>query len=262
MKYRLGRKPAKFTRQSFMRSHVLARHLAALGPLPTASPDWVSAVMKQSPGGWGMMGNDEVGDCTCADCGHTEMLRTANTGAIWIPSTQDVLSLYSAITGYNPNDPSTDQGANELDVIQYLIQTGWNGRKLDGSANIDPSQLDHVKWAVCLFGACRLGVNLPQSAEDAFNAGQPWDVGDDEQPVGGHDVPIVKYDSNGIFWVVTWGKLQAVTQDFMLASFPDGTPYVEEAHAELAYDWVSSVGTAPSRFDLNQLITDLSEITN
>jgi hypothetical protein len=258
--HKLGRKPARFTRQSFMRSHILARHLAALGPAPAASPDWVSVVMRQSPTGWTMMANDTVGDCTCADCGHQEMIRTANVGTIWIPSTQDVLNLYSAITGYNPNDPSTDQGADLLTVIQYLTQTGWNGRTLDGSANLDPTQLNEIRWAVCLFGASRLGINLPQSAMDAFDAGQPWGVADDVQPAGGHDVPMVKYDADGTFWVVTWGQLQAVTQDFMFAAYPDGTPYVEEAHVELAFDWVNAAGTAPSNLNLAQLVADLNAV--
>ena len=257
---KLGRKPARFTHASFMRSHILARAFAALGPAPASSPDWVSAVMQQSPQGWGIMGNDMYGDCTCADSGHQEMLRTANAGTIWIPTTEDVLNLYSAITGFNPANPDSDQGADELSVIQYLTQTGFNGRKLSGSANLDPTQLEQLRWAVCIFGASRLGVNLPQSAMDAFDAGQPWDVTDDTAPAGGHDVPIVKYDADGTWWVVTWGKLWPVTQDFLLACYPDGTPYVEEAHAELAFDWVSEAGASPGKLDLSQLQSDLNAI--
>jgi hypothetical protein len=258
---KLGRKPARFTRQSFMRSHVMAAHLRALGPAPAASPDWLTAVAQKSAGGWGMDGNDQYGDCVFADCAHQEMLRTANVGTIWIPSVQEVLALYSACTGFNPSDPSSDNGADELSVIEYLTKTGWNGRKLDGHANLDPTQTEQLKWAVCIFGASRLGVNLPQSAMDQFNADQPWDYAGDDSPIGGHDVPLVKYVGD-MFFVVTWGKLQPVTPGFMAASYPDGTPYVEEAHAELALDWINAMGSSPSKLNLSQLVADLRAVSN
>lgn len=261
MNLKLGRKKAHYDRRSLVSSHIMARHLGALGPAPAASPDWLTAVAQESAGDWGMFGNDQYGDCVFADCAHQEMLRTANAGTIWIPTVEQVLALYSACTGFNPNDPSTDNGADELSVIDYLTTTGWQGRKLDGHANLDPSNLEHLKWAVCLFGASRLGLNLPQSAMDAFNAGQPWDAGNDASPIGGHDVPLVKYQGD-MFFVVTWGKLQPVTPGFMAATYPDGTPYVEEAHAELALDWMNATGTAPSKLDLAQLVADLRAVGN
>lgn len=261
MNLKLGRRPARFTRASFTRSYVMARHLSALGPAPSTSPDWISQVFLQSPDGWMMDGNDQYGDCVFADCSHLEMLRTANAGTIWIPTTEQVLALYTACTGFNPNDPSTDNGADERSVIDYLTSTGWLGRKLDSSANLDPANLDHFKWAVCLFGASRLGVNLPDSAMDQFSAAKPWDYVPGAQLAGGHDVPLVKYDA-GTYYVVTWGKLQAVTPAFMTAKYDDGMPYVEEAHAELALDWVNAAGTAPSKLNLAQLLAELKMVAD
>jgi hypothetical protein len=254
-----------------MRSHIMSRALSALGSPPATSPDWVSAVMKQSSGGWGMDGNDQYGDCTCADCAHQEMLRTANVGTIWIPSQLQVLALYAQFQGYT-GDPSNlhaiesylannDNGCDELTVIQYLTQHGWLGRKLNGSASLDPTQLDQLKWAVCLFGASRLGLNLPDSAMDQFNNGQPWDYVEGAQLDGGHDVPLVKYDAS-TYYVVTWGQLWPVTPAFMTAKYDDGSPYVEEAHAELALDWVNAKGTAPDNLDMDQLAADLSAIVD
>jgi hypothetical protein len=49
-----------------------------------------------------MMGNDKVGDCTCAAAGHLVMDWTANTGKEVVPSSQQIVAAYSAITGYNP----------------------------------------------------------------------------------------------------------------------------------------------------------------
>ena len=270
----MGRKPVKHTPASFMRSHIMTRALNALGTPPAKSPDWVSAVNKLTHNNWGIYGNNQYGDCVIADCAHQEMLRTANEGEFFEPTPTEVLVLYAHFQGMkidpnvgSPADPAAieaylannDNGCSELDVITYLTQTGWLGRKLDGSANLDPTQLDQIKWAVCIFGASRLGVNLPNSAQAQFASSQPWEPVADAQLDGGHDVPVVGYDDS-YFYVVTWGRLQPVTMAFMTAKYPNGTPYVEEAHAELAFDWVNQAGTCPAKLDLTQLMADLNAI--
>src|SRR6185369_13523516 len=105
---KFGKKPATYTPRSMGTALVLARHLDPLGSPPPASNNYVEAVEKATGGDWGMMGNDLVGDCVIADDAHYHMLRTANTGTIEIPTTQQVLDQYSAVTGYNPNNPATD----------------------------------------------------------------------------------------------------------------------------------------------------------
>ena len=273
-KLKYGRKPVRHTAASFMRSHIMTRALNALGTPPATSPDWVSAVTKQA-GQWFMDGNDQYGDCVIADCAHVEMLRTANVGTIWLPPQANVLALYAYFQGMkiDPNAdlaPSSlsqieqylannDNGCDELTVIQYLTSTGWLGRKLDGSANLDPTQLDQIRWANCIFGASRLGLNLPDSAQSQFEAGQPWSPVVGAQLDGGHDVPVVGYDGT-YFYVVTWGKLQPVSPAFMTAKYPDGTPYVEEAHAELAFDWVNQAGTCPAGLNLTKLVANPSAL--
>lgn len=275
MSLKYGRRPARITMAGMYRSHALVKHLVALGTPPPASPDWVTPVMNQSTLGWGMAENDTYGCCVIADCKHTEMLRTANVGTIWSPTDQQVMSLYAYFQGMqiDPNDPNldantvqaylanNDNGCNESTVIDYLTKTGWNGHKLDGAANLNPADINQIKWAVNIFGASRLGVNLPDSAMNQFTTGQPWDYVSTANLDGGHDVPVVKYDADGTVWVVTWGKLQPVTPAFMAGKYSDGTPYVEEAHAELALDWVNTTGTSPNNFNLNQLLDELNAIT-
>lgn len=257
---KLGRKVVTHvTQKALFARRLFSKYLVSLGPAPQESPDWLSAVKEQSPDGWGMFGNDQYGDCVFADCAHQEMLRTANTGKIWIPTVEEVLALYSTITGFNPSDSSTDNGANESDVIAYLTNTGWQGRKLDIAVNIDPTQFDFLRWAVCLGGACRLGVNLPQSAIDQFNSGHFWSFVQDSPMVGGHDVPLVQYTQDS--WkVITWGQEVEVSGDFMDGQFPDGTPYIEEAHCELAFDWATTAGICPNKETLSQIISQLNQL--
>lgn len=249
---KLGRKPPVHTRRTMRSALILSRYLDPLGAAPADSNDYVSAVNKAVNGDWGMMGNDQWGDCVEADTGHSLMLRTANTGTIVIPTTQDIEALYTAVTGFNPNDPNTDQGTDETTMCQYMETTGLLGHKSDGTAMVDTTNLDHVKWSMQLFGALRLGMNVPDYCMDQFNSGKPWDVVGDPQSAnieGGHDVPLVKYDS-GMFYVVTWGKIQAMTPNFFKA-------FVDEAHAEVYADWIKSTGVSPSGFGLDALLSDL-----
>jgi hypothetical protein len=181
------------------------------------------------------------------------MLRTANQGPMIVPTEAEVLALYSAETGFNPNDPNTDQGTDETSDCEFMVSTGLLGHKADATAFLDPHNENYLKWAIQLFGGCKFGVNFPQSAMDQFNSGQPWTViPNDGGIIGGHDVLGVKYDS-GFFYVVTWGKLQPVAPAWI-------DQYADEAHVLLFPDWISANGAAPSGFNLKTLLQDLKSI--
>src|SRR5215472_1909267 len=58
----------------------------------------------------GMLGNDELGDCVPAGMGHVvEQDTRYATGTEQIVTTDQTVQLYSAVAGYVPGDPSTDQ---------------------------------------------------------------------------------------------------------------------------------------------------------
>jgi hypothetical protein len=225
---------------------------AALDPLgspPVASNDYISAVTVP----WGVMGNDDVGDCTIADCGHSLMLRTANNGQIVVPTTQQILDLYSNLSGWSPSNPSSDNGLDESTVCAYMVSTGLLGHKADATGSVDPWNFDHLKWCIQLFGSCRIGLNFPAYAVDLFDAGKVWDISTTgDQSTDGHDVPLVDY-RNGYFTCVSWGKLQMMTPAFL-------NHYIEEAHSELYFDWIKSQGEAPSGFSLIDLTAKLQQV--
>jgi hypothetical protein len=249
---KLGRRPARYSSCTIRRAIRFARHIDNLGPAPVVSDDYVAAVDKVTNGDWGMDGNDQYGDCTCADESHLVMLRTANLGQIVVPTAVQTLALYAAITGFKPDDPATDNGADIEQVCNFLETTGYLGVTNAGHAPVDPSHIDHVKWGVQLFGGVKLGLNLPQSAEDQFNAGQPWDVVAGSSPIGGHDVPLVKYDAQYLY-CVTWGKLQPLTPAFFAA-------YCDEARVTVSPEWVGQMNLAPSKLNLAQLLADLADV--
>jgi len=250
---KLGRRPPTFTPRQLKGGRYLKDMLVALPAPPAVSADFVTAVMKQVPKSdypWEMEGNDSISNCTCAEESHALMLRTANTGKIVIPTTEQTIALYSAITGYNPADPGTDQGAEIGDVCAYIQAHGLLGHKSIGHVPVvtdqmGPTQITRIKQAIQIFGSVNLGVNLPASAESQFDAGQPWIVAGDLTIEGGHAVCGVKYDNNFLY-VVTWGRLQPVMWSWVLK-------FVEEAWCEIFPDFVTAKGVTPDGFSLSQV---------
>ena len=71
------------------------------------------------------MGNDKIGDCTCAAAGHLIMEWTSLAQPkMFTPTDPQIVAAYSAITGYNPKTGANDNGAAELDVLNYWRKTG------------------------------------------------------------------------------------------------------------------------------------------
>lgn len=247
-RYKLGKKPVQYDHRTFK----LARYLPALPPVPAAI-DWSGRVLN-----WEMLGNDTVGNCTCASAGHCEMLWTSQTGPEYSPADADILAAYSAITGYDPkqtdaagNNP-TDNGADELSVLKYWRNNGIAGHKISSFMSVDVSNLNQVRAAVALFGVLYVGVQMPARAMDETNAGEPWIVGPDTQIEGGHAIPIVAYDADELT-CVTWGQLQKMTWEWF-------QKYCDEGYVVLSQDWINANGSAPSGFNLAQLSQDLKSL--
>lgn len=205
--------------------------------------------------GWGMMVNDKIGDCTCAAAGHLIMEWTDDNNALFTPTDQQIVSAYSAITGYNPATGKDDNGAVETEVLNYWRKTGIAGHQILAYAALEPKNHNHIMASVFLFGGCYIGMALPISAQTqktwsvppggATGKGAPgsW---------GGHAVPVVGYDSHGLT-VITWGATKKMTWSFWDA-------YCDESYAIISSDFVGTK-QAPNGFDLAALQNDLKQIT-
>lgn len=227
---KLGRKP----NSGKPRVSLTTEHVDLSAYTPPATLDRYSAVPGDS---WGMDGNDSVGDCTCADVDHEIKADQVAAGNTEVSSTVDeVLAAYSAITGYNPDDPNSDQGAEMQDVRSYWQKTGFRlggqPHKILLFAEVAHSNTNLIKWCLDQFGALGLGVNLPASAQDQFNAGQPWTVEQGSPIEGGHAIALVGYDADW-WYIVTWGRVQKVQPAWF-------TAYVEEAWTVLDDDFVNA----------------------
>ena len=232
----------------------LAKYLTL--PAPPTAVDWYSKVPA-----WGMMLNDTLGDCTVAEVGHQILSASVYGSAPVVINDAQILSAYEDISGYQPGNPDTDNGAVIQDVLGYWRRVGIGGHRCLAFAQVAVSDHTEVQQAILLFGSIDLGLNVPQSAVDQFNAGQPWEViADDGGIAGGHSVEGVGYrwtsavatDPTGV-WLVTWG---AVTH--MSWSFWDR--YVEEAWIVVLPEWLNAQGVDPQGIDLYALGQDLSAL--
>jgi hypothetical protein len=260
-RFKLGRRHPTFSVHNMKAALIVNNVLASFGPPPPASRDFMPEVTKA--GGFKMFLNDTIGDCTAADCGNAMIWRSAAAGKPIVPTVADVLGVYEATSGYRPDDPNnpqsnaSDQGADENTVSAYMVSNGIAGHKAEATAPIiagawDYGAFQRLKWAIIVFGGVRLGVNLPNSAEDQTNNNQPWSLSGDQTIAGGHDVFCISYDPT-MFYVATWGQRQAVMPDWM-------EKFTEEGHAESWPIFVRSSGWTPTGFKDATMIRDLQAL--
>ena len=246
---KLGKQPPRFDSRTLQFGSYLTKDL----PSPPQSVNYYQAVKT-----WPMMGNDSYGDCTCAAAGHMIEDWTANTGKEQTLSDSQILAAYNYFAQGN-----ADAGANMLDVLNYWRKTGIGGDHIASYAQLEPHNVIQCKDAVSLFGACYLGLALPDFAvrEGADFLKIPWVVppkgprGDAApNPNNGHCVPAVGYDDRNVY-VVTWGALKSMSWQFYQT-------YTDEAFAVLSPDWISRKlgGKCPAGFDMATLESDLTSI--
>jgi hypothetical protein len=154
-----------------------------------------------------------VGDCVIAEDLHLDGLRTANAGAPWIPTTAITLAEYSAVTNYNPADPSTDQGTDPMALLTYRATMPYaSGAKLLGAPAVDATSSSNLTQAIWLATGCFAFASLPDAWESEEDAGDTWDVAGDPNPSNGHGFCLVDIDvANGRVLVCTWGELVWLT---------------------------------------------------
>jgi hypothetical protein len=224
----------------------LAHYLLPSLPAAPLSSDWGTKIER-----WGMMRNDAVGDCTCATAGHMIETWSSVAGSLRIITDAEVIKAYSAVSGYDPATGANDNGAVEVDVLNYWRKTGIGGHKIGAYAAVNPKNPDHVKAGCWLFGGLYLGLALPLSAQSQ----DVWDVARRNGRAGswgGHAVNVVAYDKNALT-CVTWGARKQMTWRFF-------EKYCDEAYALISSDWVNGKKKAPSGFDLAALQADLNAL--
>jgi hypothetical protein len=250
VRHKLGKKPARPGAIKL----ALARYAntAALPPLPAIFGH--DALI--GAGDWQMLGNDRYGDCVFAGAAHETMLLTREAGKVVAFSDAAVLGDYAAVTGFDPQNPATDQGTDMQVAADYRRKTGvidasGARHKIAAYLALEPGNLTHLYLASYLFGAAGIGLQLPQSASDQTDAGKPWDVVAGSPNEGSHYVPLLGRQADGLH-VVTWGALQVMTEAFLKA-------YCDEAIAYVSQECLVAQ-KSPEGFDYAALMRDLAAL--
>ena len=197
---------------------------------------------------WGMLGNDQAGNCVEVSAPHQVMQWHALAGTP-IPTFTAETSLadYSAVTGYVPDSQGTDNGTDMGAFATYWKSTGIADitgarHKIDLSVNISPGNLAQVALSIFMFGSADIGLQLPSSAMDQFASGQPWVPIAGSVREGGHDVPLIGRNSAGYYIGVTWGRLQAIHPSFL-------TTYMDEGGGHISVEMLNAKHLSPRGYD-------------
>ena len=132
-----------------------------------------------------------------------------------MPTEAETVAFYSATTGYDPADPSTDRGGDEVTVLNDWRDKGFfadGSGKIAGWANVDATERTLVKQAIWLFENVYFGVELPDAWIKPFPQGNgfTWDVAGDADPSNGHCFAGLGYNDNGVI-INSWGIMGTVT---------------------------------------------------
>lgn len=250
--------PVKFGRKhptSRPKLH-LKNYFAAL-PAPPATCDYSPKAMAILPD---IMGNDQLGDCVIAGGYHIVGVETGNaSGSPFHATLAQVIKDYSAIGGYVPGDPNTDNGCELPTALAYWQKHGFcNGTKLLGSIAVDATNTHEVMLACFLFENLYFGMALPDHWVNPFPAGNgfTWDVAGAADPNNGHCVMGMGYDAHGVK-IDTWGMIGTLTWTAVskYASSPTGG----ELHVMLSPDQLAKGQTkAPNGLDWAALLADFN----
>jgi hypothetical protein len=224
----------------------LADHMSLPTTLIADSVDYA----KRMTDPWGMLGNDRYGCCVIAAKNHFRQCASVNaTGKAVVVTEAETLAEYGAITGFDPDDPSTDNGTVPLDALKYFLAKG----EIIAYGRVDPTNDAHVAAAIELFGGLYTGWDLPA----AWQSREVWDAGPNTSGAwtpgswGGHMMSQTGYDAKCMTPTVTWGEIVNITAAARHV-------YCSEAYALITREWFDAHGKTIQGFDLASLQTQLT----
>ncbi len=262
--FKLGRKRPIARCPRFALKNYLTRGL----PPPPATCDYTKhakAALSE------MYDNDTLGDCVIAGMAHVVGVLTGNSGTKpVIYNNKEIIGLYSAIGGYVPGEPSTDQGCDEQTALNYWENNGamppgsaskTGAHKIAGWMTVDSTNVEECRTALWLFENLYFGLELPDawiSPNPPSASGFTWDVAGAPDPNNGHCVVGVGYTAAGIT-IDTWGMTGLMT-NAAVAKYPNQAAG-GELYTVVSMDAIGKASEkAPSGFDWSQLIADFDSM--
>lgn len=249
MEYKLGKLPPKISEKTYKMDGIFSKDSIKVPDTYNWAADFT----------WPMWCNDTIGCCTQVSVASAIKVWTYNNGDEQTLTDDDIIKNYSAESGYNPSNPSSDKGAVELDVLNYWVKTGYTStdgnNKLYAFGTVDKTNIDNIKKTIYVFGGCYIGIMLPNFAmTDAEENTGYWEAQDyDNNIVGGHAVFLHGYDEH-YFYLNTWAQNWKMSIDFF-------KQYCEESYILVSQDWINDkTHVSPLKENINQLITEMKSL--
>ena len=247
----LGRDPNEHhPKDLFLANYAVGVAAAAAYVVPKII-DWTKGILA-----WLLLGNDKLGDCTVAGFMHLLMAMQASLGRVLTFTEAQAILMYEQATGYNPADPSTDQGSTLLNILKWAKKHPVGGFKTEAYAVVNAQNLTEFYTGMDQFQGIYCGVYLPTSAMDQFRAGKPWTVVKRSHIEGGHCITGVKkvaVGQTGMVGYVTWGALQLATEAWH-------REYCDEARVVVSDAQLGPNGRNVLGYDVASLIADAKKL--
>lgn len=247
--YKLGKLPAKVSPKTYKMDTMLTN----VSEIIPKDYNWAVDLK------WPMWKNDILGCCTQVSVASAIRVFTVNTKKPMFLSDEDVVKNYSDESGYNPNDPSTDKGAVELDVLTRWTKQGYVGPAgtniLYAFGSISPKNLTNIKKSIYFFGGCYIGIDVPNYAmTNAQENTGVWELEYyDNDIIGGHAVFLHGYDDN-YFYFNTWGENWKMSMSFF-------ETYCEEAYGLISKDFLDGLTHLnPLKESIEDMVNHLKNI--
>jgi hypothetical protein len=253
--FRMGRRRPVARCPRFSLSNYLMKSL----PAPPASCDYSGKARKALSE---MYLNNQLGDCVIAGIGHVVGVLTGGAGKQYIFNNQQIVQLYSAIGGYVPGHPNTDNGCDEQTALNYWQHHGAPSgtHQIAGWISVDGNDPTEYRTALWLFENLYFGLELPEKWVSPMPSapGFTWDVAGPPDSNNGHCVVGVGYSSKGVR-ICTWGMLGTMT-DAAVEKYAT-TEGAGDLYTVVSQDAINKAAEkAPNGFDWSQLIADFDSM--
>jgi hypothetical protein len=258
---KLGKQPArpdavKFKLKNFIDKKAVLNEMKKQG-ITLTHPKSFGNERLFTADGWGMLGNDDYGDCVFAGAAHETMVWNKMSGKDVVFTDKAVLSDYSAVTGFDPLRPYTDQGTDMEQAAAYRRKVGIvdaNGVRHQIAAYLDIEQgnIEEHLIALYLFEAVGIGILFPGYAMDQFLQNKNWSYKSGTgTPNEGHYIPLVGRRSP-YTKLVTWGKCISMTDAFF-------KHYNDQSIAYVSWEAMTN-GKSQEGFDSQGLLNCLNSL--
>jgi hypothetical protein len=204
-----------------------------------------------------MYDNNTVGNCVFAGAANETEAFFYSTGRYVEFTTENVISDYTALTGYNPVI-DYDPGSDMSDAAKYrrtigIVDDKGKRHKIDAYVRLGTGKFEDLKIAMYLFGVVGIGLLMPEYAQPDFHKKKPWDTRKRESDMsGGHYVSGCGIDEKGNIVFMTWGRYHTMTKKFYEKYNDESTGYFSVERL------VNSV--SPEGFKAERLIADLKSL--